>query len=106
MFHTNLAIVRDNFAQSPFVVRLNNHAVDASLDDDHGLEHPTNDYCTDQFVVHQDFVADALAAIDVDFELVDVANGLVVALSFVEFVVLEANKEYIYIFENVSALDR
>lgn len=100
-FHTNLVIVRGNFALSPFVVRPNNHAVDASLDDDHGLEHPTNDYCTDRFVEHQDFAADALAAVDVDFELVDVANGLVVALSF-EFVALEMNLDLFFVLKKLN----
>lgn len=81
----SLAIERHNFEPNPFE-RSNIRAADASLDDGHAPPHPTNDYCIDRFAAHQGLAADAPVAIDADFALVDVANVLAVALTFVEFV--------------------
>lgn len=87
----NLVIVRHNFVPIPFVRRLNNHAVDASPDDGCALKRPPNDYYIDRFVALRDFVVDELAELGVGFELVDVANVLVAALTFAEFVDLSHN---------------
>lgn len=88
MFHTNLAIGPHNFEPIPFGVHPNSLADGASLGDDR-VRLPTNDCCTDQFVAGQGFAADALVAPDADFELVDVASALAVALTSAGFVDLE-----------------
>lgn len=93
-FHTNSVIVRHNFGLSPFAVHPNNHDAVASLDDAHVQVRPINDYYIDRFVGHQGFAVDALAAIDVDFVLAGVANELVVALTFVEFVDLKITQTH------------
>lgn len=92
----NWAIVPHNFEPIPFVEHLNSRAVDASPDDGHALVLPTNDCYTDQSVVLRDFVADELAGLDADFEPVDVAGALVVALTFAEFVDLSAKLLFNY----------
>lgn len=82
----NLEIVPHNSALIPFVLHPNNRVVDASPDDDRALKLPTNDYYIDRFVVHRDFVVDALVVLGVGSGLVDVASALAAALTFVEFV--------------------
>lgn len=68
-----------SFVLSPFAIRLDSRAVDASLDDDRAQKHRPNGYYS-QFVAHRCLAADAPVAIGVDFErLADVVNELVVA---------------------------
>lgn len=86
---TNLAIVLHSFVPNPSVERPNSRAAGASLDDAHALMLPTNDYCTDRFVEHPSSVAGALVALDADFGLVDAADELAVASTFVGFVALK-----------------
>lgn len=89
----NLVIVPHSFVLIPFVVHPNNRVVDALLDDARA-QLLTNDYYTDRFAADQDFVADELAALDVDFVLVDVGDALAVALTSAEFVGLEQYFEF------------
>lgn len=92
----SLAIEPHNFEQIPFVVHPNNHAADALLDDGHARKFPTNDCYTDRFVVHPNFAVDELAGLGAGFALVDFANELAVASTFVGFV--DLNDQFIDIF--------
>lgn len=92
----SLAIEPHNFEQIPFVVHPNNHAADALLDDGHARMFPTNDCYTDRFVVHPNFAVDELAGLGAGFALVDFANELAVASTFVGFV--DLNYQFIDIF--------